>query len=495
VKGRADWASALTLAFVLLTWHASSHTAAQSASASATTAVAQLQHDIDAILTKPEAATMSWGILVRSLASDEVLFAINPAKLMMPASTLKVLTLATAAERLGWEYTYETRIVADGTIRGDTLDGNLVIVGGGDPSLVRETLDAWTAQITRLGITKITGTVLADARAFVGEGLGAGWSWDDLAYYYAAPIAAAQFRENAVDLILRPGAAPGSPVLYELRPAAISGLRIENRVTTGPASASPEFVARRAAGSPDLIIEGVVPARSRPVTHALSVHDPVHLLAAAFADALVAGGIAVGTPPPADAHIDLPENGTATPLVTHRSASLRVMSQHFMNVSQNQYAETFVKTIGARVGTATFDGGLKVMESTLVSWGVPADGFVLRDGSGLSRYNYTTPDTLVQVLAHMYRGPRHREPFRAALSVAGRPGRMAGRMRETPAAGNARTKDGAMASVRTLCGFVNTADGEPLAFAILANGFVAPAPPAVAAAIDDIVVQLARFKR
>ena len=67
-------------------------------------------------------------------------------------------------------------------------------------------------------------------------------------------------------------------------------------------------------------------------------------------------------------------------------------------------------------------------------------------------------------------------------------------MKNTPAAGNARVKDGAMASVRSLCGVVNTADGEPLIFAILANGFAVPGPT-VTAAIDAIVVELASFRR
>src|SRR5207244_6459565 len=142
--------------------------------------------------------------------------------------------------RLGWDYTYETRIVADGTIQGETLDGNLVVVGSGDPSLDRPTLDAWTAQIRMLGIAKVTGTVLADARAFSGEGLGFGWSWDDLAYYYAAPIAAVQFGENAVDVRLRPASSAGAPVSYELT-AAGSGLQVENRMTTSPPTAGPEL--------------------------------------------------------------------------------------------------------------------------------------------------------------------------------------------------------------------------------------------------------------
>jgi D-alanyl-D-alanine carboxypeptidase/D-alanyl-D-alanine-endopeptidase (penicillin-binding protein 4) len=457
--------------------------------------VVELQRVVDTIVSAPGLEQTSWGVLVESPKTGEIVYSLNAGKLMMPASTLKVITLAATAERLGWNYSYETRVVADGPVAGDTLDGNLVIVASGDPSLSRGALDSWAAQVRALGIRTVTGTVLADARRFSGQGLGMGWSWDDLAYYYAAPVAAAQFRENTVDITLRPGPSPGSPPAYELTPVGINGLRVENRMTTGATTAAAEFVARRAPNSPVLVIEGVVPARSRPVTYMLSVHDPVRFLAAAFAEALFNEGIALGTQPPLDANADSSRDySKITPLLTHHSEPLRDLARRFMDVSQNQYAETFIKTLGAQAGTPTFDGGMKVVESVLTSWNIPLEGAVLHDGSGLSRYNYVAPRTLVRVLAHMYRDPAHSDPFFSLLTVAGRTGTIAGRMRNTPAAGNARAKDGAMAGVRTLCGVVNTADGEPLLFAILANGVAVPGPT-VTAAIDAIVVELASSKR
>jgi len=457
--------------------------------------LAELQRSIDQIVSAPELDRASWGILIESPNTGETIYALNARKLMMPASTLKVITLAAMAERLGWDYSYETRIVADGPVAGDTLDGNLVIVASGDPSLTRRTLDSWASRLKGLGIKRVRGTVLADARRFTDRGLGPGWSWDDLAYYYAAPVAAAQFRENSVDLTLRPGPALGSPPTYDVTPAGISGLRIENRMTTGGTRAAAEFAAHRAPESPVVVIEGVVPERSRPVTYALSVHDPVRFLTAAFAEALFDQGVAVGRAPPLDANADTSRDfSRLRPLLVHRSEPLRELARRLMDVSQNQYAETFVKTLGALAGTPTFEGGTKAVESVLTSWDIPVNGTVLRDGSGLSRYNYVAPETLVRVLGHMFGDPAHRDPFFSTLTIAGRTGTIAGRMRNTPAAGNARVKDGAMASVRALCGVVNTANGEPLLFAILANGFAVPGQT-VTAAIDAIVVQLASFKR
>jgi serine-type D-Ala-D-Ala carboxypeptidase/endopeptidase (penicillin-binding protein 4) len=482
-----------TIAFLLVL--SPRQPAARPGTAPPASAVAQLQHDIDGILGA-RALERGWvGVVVRSMATGEMLYALNARKLMMPASALKVVTLAAAAERLGWGYTYETRVVADGAVDGDSLDGNLVIVGSGDPSLERPALDAWAGQIKSLGIARVTGVVLADARLFKGEVLGFGWSWDDVPYYYAAPIAAAQFHESAVEITLMPGPSPGTPLVYELTPPGINGLQIENRMQTGAATATAEFVARRAPHSPSVVLEGVLPAGSRAGVHALSVNDPVRYLAAAFTEALVAAGVTLGGPPPLDATADLARDYSGrTPLVTHHSAPLRVLARRLMEVSQNQYAETLIKTMGAQEGTPTFEGGLKSVESVLASWGIAADEAILRDGSGLSRYDYVTPEALVEVLAHIYRDPTAQAPFFSSLTVAGQSGTMAGRLKNTPAAGNARVKDGAMAGVRSLCGLVNTADDEPLAFAILANNLPASGPN-VTSAIDAIVARLASFRR
>src|SRR5580700_5425373 len=115
--------------------------------ASPAPAVARLQRDIDEILGAPAFERGWFGVVVRSVATDQTLYTLNARKLMMPASALKLVTLAAAGERLGWDYAYETRVVADGAVQDGRLDGNLVIVGNGDPSLERPALDEWTIQI------------------------------------------------------------------------------------------------------------------------------------------------------------------------------------------------------------------------------------------------------------------------------------------------------------------------------------------------------------
>src|SRR5262245_60566769 len=112
-------------------------------------ALSALVRDIDALLAAPALEHGYWGVLVKSLKTDETLYSVNAKRLMMPASNMKIVTLAAAAERLGWNYTYETSVFAAGRIDAGVLQGDLIVVGSGDPS-IGETTDvilAWVEQL------------------------------------------------------------------------------------------------------------------------------------------------------------------------------------------------------------------------------------------------------------------------------------------------------------------------------------------------------------
>jgi len=163
-------------------------------------------------------------------------------------------------------------------------------------------------------------------------------------------------------------------------------------------------------------------------------------------------------------------------LVTIESPPLREMATVLMKVSQNLYAETLLKALGAsQNGLGTTEGGRIAARKTLTSWGVEPDGYIMYDGSGLSRYNYVTAATVTTILTHMYDDPRHRDPFVATLPIAGKDGTIASRLRGTRAEGNAVAKTGSIANARSLSGYVKTRDGEMLVFSILSNDFIIPA--------------------
>jgi D-alanyl-D-alanine carboxypeptidase/D-alanyl-D-alanine-endopeptidase (penicillin-binding protein 4) len=293
---------------------------------------------------------------------------------------------------------------------------------------------------------------------------------------------------------IAPGLAVGEAAIVSVEPVG-SGLVIHNELKTSASDAPPSIDARRLAGSAVVTLRGSVPFGGAPTAHTLAVDNPTLFFVTVLRHTLIAHGITVtGAAVDIDDINDAPAREGAPVLLVHRSPPLSALATTLMKVSQNLYAETFLKTIGAADGVATAIAGRAAARATLQPWGVEPGGLIQRDGSGLSRYNYVTPQTIVTILTHVDRDDRLRGPFEAALPIAGRDGTLARRMAGTPAEGNARAKTGSIANARALSGYVRTADGEPLVFSILGNNFDTPAS-VIEQASDAIVVRLAEFRR
>ena len=453
------------------------------------------------MLAEPALSHGSWGVLVKSLKDDATLYERNADKLMIPASNMKIVTLAAAAETLGWDYRYETRLFAAGAVEGGTLQGDLVVVGSGDPSLVAadgmadRVFADWAGQLKQRGIRAMSGRVIGDDNGFEEETLGFGWMWDDLQTADGAGVGALQYNENAVRVTVSPGPSAGDSAGIGLSVGS-SGLTIENAVTTSAAGAATSISVRRLPGSMALTLRGSIAFGAPPAVLLASVDNPTQFFVSALRAALIANGIDVrGAAVDIDDVRDAPSAARLTPIVTYQSAPLSTLAVRLMKVSQNQYAETLLKSVAAGPGVVpTAAAGWSAAQAIFERWGVPAGALMQRDGSGLTRYDFVTPEALVIILTHVDRDPRLKDPFEAALPIAGRDGTLSNRMRGTPAEGNARAKTGSMTAVRGLSGYVTTADGEPLVFSVLANNYDTPAAT-ITAAEDAIVVRLATFTR
>jgi D-alanyl-D-alanine carboxypeptidase/D-alanyl-D-alanine-endopeptidase (penicillin-binding protein 4) len=470
----------------------------------ATTAVGRLEAELDEIFKAPDFNRMLWSVDVQSLSTGEILYRLNPASLVMPASNMKIITLAAAAERLGWDFSYETKLFSSGPVDHGVLRGDLVVAGSGDPTINDRSGDPtalfheWAATLQDAGIGTVQGRIVADDRSFEDEMLGAGWAWDYLVYGYAAPVAALQYLEDVAEVVVRPGGAPGVPVGVTLR-TPDTGLVVENHAVTGPPGSEVSIELHRMPGSSRLDVTGALPAGAPDLVRTVAVDNPARFFAQAFKTTLVKCGIAVEGDAVAIRQLPEPPDLTRGALLAaHRSPPLSEIAKVLMRVSQNLYAETLVKTLGLQAGEGTTEAGQQVVEDVLSEWGIAPDSYVLADGSGLSRYNFVTAETIVQVLRHVYDDPRLRDPFLAALPVGAQPspegGTLSRRFRGTRAAGNVRAKTGSISNVRALSGFVQTADGEPLVFSIIANNFTQP-QATMDAATDLAVELLANFSR
>jgi len=463
-------------------------------------ALVTLRRDIDATLAQPLLARGYWGVLVKSLKTDETLYALNAGKLMLPASNMKIVTLAAAAEKLGWDYTYETDVFAAGPIIDGVLNGDLVVVGSGDPSLVAadgmadRVFADWAGRLQQRGIRAIAGRVIGDDNAFEEETLGFGWMWDDLPDDYSAGVGALQYNESAVRVTVAPGPVAGDAAGVSIAPDG-SGLTIVSAVTTTGPGGTASITTRRLPGSMKLELRGSIPSGAAASALTVSIDNPTQFFVSALRTALIANGIDVRGPAvDVDDVSDAPAMNRATAMVSYRSPPLSILAMRLMKISQNQYAETLLKTVGAAPGVVpSVAGGRAAAQAIFQRWGVKPDALIQRDGSGLSRYDFVTPEALVTILTHVDRDPRLKDPFERSLPIAGAEG-LSSRMKGTPAEGNVRAKTGSMTGVRGLSGYVTAADGEPLVFSILANNFEIPAA-VVNQTTDAIVIRLASFRR
>ena len=142
-----------------------------------------------------------------------------------------------------------------------------------------------------------------------------------------------------------------------------------------------------------------------------------------------------------------------------------------MKPSQNQIAEMLFRTVALEAtGVGHSDSARTVVQRQLAVWHVPPDEAVIRDGSGLSRYDYVSPRALVRILDAMRASPSFADYY-DALPIAGVDGTIRGRMKGTPAENNVHAKTGSVALARSLSGYVTTADHHMLIFSILANNW------------------------
>jgi serine-type D-Ala-D-Ala carboxypeptidase/endopeptidase (penicillin-binding protein 4) len=464
-------------------------------------AVEQLQTDLRSIFSSAAVDHAFWSVSVQSLKQEGPLYSLNAGRMQTPASTQKVITSAVAAERLGWDYRYTTRIFATGPLSpGGDLDGDLVIVSNGDPTINPRhpdrvgAFDSWAKQLFEKGIRRVGGQLIGDDNAFAEPGWGVGWAWDDLSLGYGAAVGALQFNENQVELLIGPGLDAGSRAIISVSPPG-SGVILDHAVTTAPEGQPSRVTIERIPGSNMLKVSGQVAIGSPALNELAAVPNPTILYLNALREALARNGIFVGGNPLDidDARIK-PDYSRATLLLEDRSPTLDAVIDVCLKWSRNEYAETLLRSLAPAGAEATAEAGLAIVTETLTQWGVKPELYVARDGSGLSRNDYLAPDALIGVLTAIWKDPKHREKFQATLPQSAESGTLASRMKGSPAAGRVWAKTGSMSNVRSLSGYLTTLDGEPLVFAFMATSFRVPAAQ-IDSTMDEALNRLVRFPR
>lgn len=427
------------------------------------------------------------GVVIHDLTSGKTLFEDNPDLRLMPASNRKLFTGATALAVLGPRRRFTTRVLATGPIDSDgTLNGDLILRGGGDPLLTAANLGDLASQVAAK-IKKFSGKVIADSSLFNGEIYGEGWGVDYLSDDYAPQIYALEVAEGIETITLHGGMRAGDPATYTEDPAT-DYVHIENHCTTGQPGRPSSFKVLREFNSPVVIITGTVPpgATTRPQDGTVTIDNPPLYAARVFEEKLK------------DAHIDFsdqpPAAGTtpptAIPVANLDSLPLSTLLARMNKPSDNLIAESFIRHLAASPEhPGGFAQGHAVEEKFLVSHGISAADHAFADGSGVTRLNLVTARAVVTLLTVMSR--RSDFPiFYNSLSIAGVDGTAQHRMIGTPAAGNAHVKTGTVRFCRALSGYVRDRRSHLIAFSILLNNCLAPAKT-LGSLQDKIVERLA----
>ncbi|MFC6600391.1 D-alanyl-D-alanine carboxypeptidase/D-alanyl-D-alanine-endopeptidase [Kitasatospora paranensis] len=483
--------AAVALATGMLMVAAPGATAPRPAVAAATDPV--LTADIDRLLTDPRLVGAMAAVEVVDTGTGEVLYTHNSQQLELPASTMKLITSAAALDTLGTDHRFTTDILADGRRTGAVLQGDLIVRGGGDPSLRAEDLDALAQQVADSGVRLVTGSLAYDASRYDDVPLGSGWAWDDEPYYYSPQISALTIASDTDDdmgtlqVTLTPGA-PGKPAAVHVVPAD-TGVTITGAVTTGSAGSDYSVDVTRRHGTNEIVLSGSLPADNGPDDEWVTVDDPARATANVLAAALRRHGVHVlGRTPVART-----TPAGARPVASHDSATLGDLLVPFLKLSNNGIAEHLVKEMGrVKADDGSWAAGLAQIGDFLHSNALDTTPARQADGSGLSRYDLVTADRYTALLSYA----RHQPWFSTwyeALPIAGNPdrlvgGTLAGRMQGTPAQNNVHAKTGSMSGVDTIAGYVTAPDGRKLAFTVLLNNFAGARPRSV---IDQIAVRLA----
>lgn len=453
---------------------------------------AQLGAAIESVTNRSQFSRIRWGISIQTLSSSRTLYSRDAQKYFIPASNVKLLTTAAVLHQLGSQYRIRT------SIHG-TDKGFLRIIGRGDPSLTDTQLRQLAQQLSRRGIRQVR-QLFADDNYFQGYTVNPSWEWEDVQADYGAPVNSLILNQNAVMLTLLPQQLSQKVRVIWADPTEATRWQIENEsVTTKPGEPSSINVNRDLKGS-ILKVTGQMAVDSEPESVSLAVIDPIGHFWRHFRRALLAEGIKETAN--ASAITAISDNiryrlrlSVAPELAAVESPPLSQLLVETNQNSNNLYAEALLRTLGANSNTpvtiSTPEMGLRIVKETLTRLGVDPAGYVLADGSGLSRHNLVSPEVIVQTLKAMAKSPVA-AVYQGSLPVAGISGTLKNRFRETAAQGIMQGKTGTMSGVVALSGYLDAPNYEPLVLSIIVNQSDEPAA-ILRQAIDEIVLLLTRL--
>lgn len=436
----------------------------------------RFENAVNTLIEKTEYKSAIVGIHVLNLNSGESIFEMNANKCLIPASTMKLITTATTLEMLGADYRFKTQIGFSGKIRNGSLTGDLIVVGGGDPTLGSEYfkesgskahfLDVWAKQIKSTGIQIIEGNLILDGSIYDSERIPDTWIWGDIGNYYGASASAFTVYDNLYRITFKSPKRAGECTKIISTYPNIDDVDIKNEVLSSDINNDLAFVF----GSPldkTRVIRGTIPKNRKAFTIKAAIQNPEELLAKELIQHLAQNGIFVN----GEILMEKTEQKKRQTIYIHESPAVSEIMKVLNYESINLFAEHFLKQISAEEsGIGSRTESIVMVKNFWDSKGISTDNLLMEDGSGLSHFNAVTPKFFTTVLNYMFQSNINYSTFSNSLPPAGE-GTLKSFNTDKFHDNSLRAKSGSMTRVRCYAGYLKTESGKKYAFSFMFNQF------------------------
>lgn len=427
-------------------------------------------------------ATLS--IYVVSEKDKKVVFNHQGEKSVIPNSILKVITTAAALKVLGEDFQFKTQLLASGLIKEDILDGDLVVLGDGDPTLGsnrqecslsdEEQLKEWSLVLKNQGIKQVKGSIVGNASCFEKALAPATWLWEDLGNYYGAGACGLNFHENFYTIFFKMGQVIGDLTTIDKVDPFISDLKLINEVVSASKGTGDRAYVFGGEFSKTQYIRGTLPLDNSSFKIKGSIPDPAVFCAEHFKVALEKEGIAVEGQ--ANSSFDKAVFTEKTLLYETYSPKLSKIVFLANKLSLNLYCEALLKKIGeVKKNKGTHLAGLEVVHEYLRELDISLEGFNILDGSGLSNKNLVTAKGMAEFLLEISKESYFPVLFQSLPCNTFKDlGRLELTFPKEALSGRIFAKTGYSSQGESFAGFFINNKGERFSFCIICNHFLGP---------------------
>lgn len=432
----------------------------------------EIQSRIEKILSRSRIRKDELGLIVgqSKAGSYQTLFSLNAEKSLIPASLTKIITAAGVLDGLGPSLKLETKLMSAAAIKGDQLEGDLYLVGGGDPGFVSETMWFLVNEFRRTGVKTIQGHVIVDDSRFDRVRSDESRQDERVDRAFDAPVGAMSYNWNSVNIFVRPGAKAGEGARVVLDPEG-DFVRLEGSVKTTHGKGVQVNVERKKSKDPEhsevIHVSGQIGVEANEFVAYKNITAPdrwsgINLIQfLAQRGIKVKGEVKIGTAPK-----------EARLLARAESKPVAALVSDMLKFSNNFVAEMLVKNLAAESGRspATLAAGVGLIQKSLPKFGLDEKKVTYLNPSGFTRENRTTASDLNSMMIKMKERFDFFPEFASALPIGGVDGTLKSRMKGSLAHGRIRAKTGLLNGVVGLAGFAGKKESGLTSFVFIFNG-------------------------